>query len=1654
MKRRFVSTAILMLLLIGVLCLAACSGNSYKVEFYNGKDLVATVLVDKGGSLDDIPDVPERAGYVGEWNVPDSAFDEINDNMKVFAVYTKSQYTITFYVDGKVFLTRTVNRRSRLGNVPAVPEKAGYVGEWSVTDFDLIDRDIEVHAVYTVADTYMTFVSDAAPIVVPIVNGTVTYIPEVPAVPGKSYAGKWVTTANGTQEAKYTDLTGSTTVYAHYYVVVSLVDGDVESVSAEIDESIDVPPYGRKVGFDFLGWYADAEYTEKVDFPASFSENTTLYARWLSTAGDEGFTFENGVVTGYTGDKSDPVVPYKYTESGQEVFVTKIAKQAFEGYDDLVEITLPASVVEIEEAAFHNARSLKEIKYPDGCYLRSVGASAFEDCVSLTTVRLSRFTTTIGARAFYGCREVETYEGLEKSAIVDVPSEAFYGNEKATKFELPSTLKTIGTYAFSGATEATFLFGTGITSIGSYAFENCYRLHDLYAPELTYVGERAFTGCRNVIELTVTSDKRLASLFTEENTDSENPAEEDSGYFYAYTIDGRIGWLPNSLKKVTVTPNQTATLVAYAFAGAKEVKNVVLTSRNKQNGDKVVTESIKVIEEYAFYMDDPDRIDSTVFSITIPEGSSSLTDIGRRAFYGRKDLTVIAFPKSLDSIGEEAFGGNVNLESVSIEGSNSLSDVGAHAFDDTIWFTTQEGVVRLGRVALGISQLSNKYELTPEDFEEVRGKDNNLLSEAVRYIAPEAFDGNRRLTKIALSDGVLEVGDRAFANSYLNELVLNAGCAVGEDILFGTATLSYLTVGVGQFVGTLFGKTTYDGSVAYVREEEDPNSESVPPATIDVTYYLPEGLVRLTILASTGNTVVQEGAYCGFSNIKEIILGEGITAVYDGALNNNPSLLSVTFPTTLVSVGDLPSDTPTNAPDEGEGDVEPTPIEPVADVVFGDKVGVFYGCGSLSSVVIPERSNLSIIYGKAFYGTSISVIRMPASLTYVGAYAFYDVDLTDLSFADGADLSIGDYAFAREHGSDSFVGFSLALPTGLASVGACAFRGRAGIIAVNLNDGLAEVGDGAFYGCSIRNLTIPGTVRFVGTGEKVGAFGGNPINDITLYYHYDKLDLFGGTPLQLNVANVYSETVGEEQFRDMVNLQNVVMSGVKYIEENAFAGCEKLTALTIPKTVESIGDRAFADCTKLMAVVFENGSVLAQLGEYVFENDDDLMEVDLPETISSRVFVGVFSGCTALRRANIPSSVTEVGRNAFFQCESLTSIAIPEGVAAIGDNAFDGCAVLEFENVKFDLLETIGERAFAGCRLLHAVKAENVSSIGADAFYGCVDLKEITIIGQAVSDILDTTGAIVSVNVSERATTIAENVFDCCTLLTSVTVFAGGDKINEVLGGLVGQERNGAKIFVRSEAYAYVSEANRTALTGALFPNPTELNATYLYDEQTHTAKLTAVDGFDGAILYLPSTVQKNDVQYEVTAIGERVFKQNLSIEEVIVPFVIEEIGNYAFEDCTNLRTLRFEVGSRLERIGEKAFYRTTALTYIDLPDSLVEIGERAFAYSGLTTIDNTVYSKLAIVGDYAFYQTDSLYIGDYTDDEEGGLIFKGTIARIGKYAFAYSGVTKVTIGERASEDLFIDEYAFAECYGLSEENIAYIEENYDTNALAFARHS
>ena len=191
------------------------------------------------------------------------------------------------------------------------------------------------------------------------------------------------------------------------------------------------------------------------------------------------------------------------------------------------------------------------------------------------------------------------------------------------------------------------------------------------------------------------------------------------------------------------------------------------------------------------------------------------------------------------------------------------------------------------------------------------------------------------------------------------------------------------------------------------------------------------------------------------------------------------------------------------------------------------------------------------------------------------------------------------------------------------------------------------------------------------------------------------------------------------------------------VSDYMFYNCKVLTNLILPDNSKTIDNCAFADCKRLSVIAIPNSVVY--FGKQAFNN------------------------CISLLRISMPNQLTSIGDMAFYNCNGITEISIPTSVSYLGDGIVSGCQNIQRINVEsgnknfagkdgvlytsaldelliypvahdgetYQVLETasrIAPFAFVNAKKLkHLTLPEKMTSIGEDAFLGCVNLSTLQV---------------------------------------------------------------------------------------------------------------------------------------------------------------------------------------------------------------------------------------------------------------------------------------------------------------------------------------
>ena len=213
---------------------------------------------------------------------------------------------------------------------------------------------------------------------------------------------------------------------------------------------------------------------------------------------------------------------------------------------------------------------------------------------------------------------------------------------------------------------------------------------------------------------------------------------------------------------------------------------------------------------------------------------------------------------------------------------------------------------------------------------------------------------------------------------------------------------------------------------------------------------------------------------------------------------------------------------------------------------------------------------------------------------------------------------------------------------------------------------------------------------------------------------------------------------------------DLYMYTVVGILNRAFFDCSRLTSISIPPTLRSIGTDAFKGCTGLTTVTFNAedcyspressgawfidsplttliiGDKVRSIPNFIAYNQAGLKTLSIGNSVTA-IGYEAFRGCKGLTSATLPNTVIKIGQGAFEGCAGLTSISIPDCVSDIGVNAFKGCTGLTSISIPYCITE-ISANVFEGCTGLTSLTIPKlVTKIGEGAFKDCTGLTSVTI---------------------------------------------------------------------------------------------------------------------------------------------------------------------------------------------------------------------------------------------------------------------------------------------------------------------------------------
>ena len=411
--------------------------------------------------------------------------------------------------------------------------------------------------------------------------------------------------------------------------------------------------------------------------------------------------------------------------------------------------------------------------------------------------------------------------------------------------------------------------------------------------------------------------------------------------------------------------------------------------------------------------------------------------------------------------------------------------------------------------------------------------------------------------------------------------------------------------------------------------------------------------------------------------------------------------------------------------------------------------------------------------------------------------------------------------------------------------------------------------------------------------------------------------VMGEENFSIDGNGVITAYAGNKNAAEVIIPQTVNGITVTGIGEKVFEGCDKLTTIILPDTVESIGAFAFGSCTSLsdMAFYSEVTDKQAVVADYVTG------QLTLPERLHT-LDSSAFFNCVSIKTFAIDKS------NAYFKTESVASSDNGEMLLSKdGTKLYRFAPAFHYAGI-YDLPQNLVDILPYSCEgvgLNGGFRVPvSVVNIGEHAFYACHNLNDFQF-----------------AEPSKVAT-----IGSCA--------FSYNSNIDIVLPASVTE--------IGTYAFAYCTnvqvELSKTQVT--VIPE-------YAFYESDNLHKLT-----------MPATLKRieayafygcnnlNNIYFKGTTIekiGTGVFQNCNNLHEIELPSGVVDIENAMFNGCWNLN--KIILPETVKTIGDEAFKDCKNIHVMVIPASVVYISNSSFSGANQEDIDTSknVYSQQFIKG-------------------------------------------------------------------------------------------
>ncbi len=585
---------------------------------------------------------------------------------------------------------------------------------------------------------------------------------------------------------------------------------------------------------------------------------------------------------------------------------------SFRECTSLESISLPSGLIRIEGAAFTDCKLLSDIKIPDsvsfiapqafdntGFYNNlanwendvlyignhlivakttvegeysikegtvNVASYAFADCSLLANVIVPESVKSFGFSVFLNTEFRTNEDNWENNFFYAGNHLIHAASSLAGECNIKEDTKSIAAFAFTHKEKIeSIIIPESVRIINENAFENCYGLKSVTIPlSVEIIGAGAFTGCNN---LTTTNYAGTEEQWNTISIGADNEVLTENIVFnYKETITGTCG--ENAI---------------WSFDEASG--KLTISGYGEMNDYAINNNSIPYYYPVPWADYKP-----YVKSIDI---SSGITYIGMNTFRDCTEVTELVIPEGVSKIGTSAFGGCKKLYSLKIPESITAIDSSAFLNSQEIKEVYYAGSFEKWNAISFASKESNPLRYEGKLYFNGDLVEDLIIPDGIKEINENVFSNNSCITSVTIPESVESIGENAFISSDKLEVTYYTGTeeqwneiaiASGNDALTRNVVFNY-------------GKPTDGcGENATWNFDEASGTITVSGTGTVSDYSGWKDIANIVTYVEIGNgiTSVGEGAFNGFTALKEVYLAESVTELGADAFKDCSKLAIVT----------------------------------------------------------------------------------------------------------------------------------------------------------------------------------------------------------------------------------------------------------------------------------------------------------------------------------------------------------------------------------------------------------------------------------------------------------------------------------------------------------------------------------------------------------------------------------------------------------------------------------------------------------------------------------------------------------------------------------------------------------------------------------------